>query len=218
MLNRTQPNNDRLPNTRTHALSRHYPTHTGRQNPGFTLPEMLLALSIGSVIMLAAAQVYPRLRWQSDQLGQRYRLEQALRQLAFVMEKDLRRAGFCNGQCQGNSWFIGQFNGEQPQSCVIVSYDLNRNGVWEGNGSNNPESFGYRLRQGAIETQRGISDCQGNGWSRLTDAAEIRISDLSIALQQMPASGLFTLQLGGQWAEKPSITQHLSWTFAGLAL
>ena len=64
---------------------------------GFTLPEVMLALVFGSVIALGAAKTYPLLRQQSVAVGQHFRLESTLRQLAFGIEKDLRRAGFAPG-------------------------------------------------------------------------------------------------------------------------
>lgn len=61
---------------------------------GFTLPEVPLALSLGSLIMLSAAQLYPLLRSQSQDSAQRFRLEQLFSQVAMGIEKDIRRAGF----------------------------------------------------------------------------------------------------------------------------
>lgn len=54
---------------------------------GFTLPEVMLALVFGSVIALGAAKTYPLLRQQSVAVGQHFRLESTLRQLAFGIEK-----------------------------------------------------------------------------------------------------------------------------------
>lgn len=79
---------------------------------GFTLPEVMLALVFGSVIALGAAKTYPLLRQQNVAVGQHFRLESTLRQLAFGIEKDLRRAGFCAGQCAGRPLLIGQAGGQ----------------------------------------------------------------------------------------------------------
>lgn len=73
------------------------PTRTA----GFTLPEMMLALSFGSLIALSTAQVLPKLSQQISVLQQHYRLELVMNQAMGAMEKDLRRAGFCHGKCQG---------------------------------------------------------------------------------------------------------------------
>ncbi|BFO11591.1 hypothetical protein GGER_41010 [Serratia rubidaea] len=54
---------------------------------GFTLPEVLLAMAAGSLIMLAATKAYPALRQQSAAFLGAYQLELRLRQAAFGIEK-----------------------------------------------------------------------------------------------------------------------------------
>ena len=66
-----------------------------RRTQGFTLPEVMMAMGVGSMLMLSAAQVYPLMRQRSQSLGRHYQLDQLLRQTSFTIEKDLRRAGFC---------------------------------------------------------------------------------------------------------------------------
>lgn len=102
---------------------------------GFTLPEVMLALTFGSLLALAAAKTYPLLCQQSVVVGQPYyRLELLLQQLAFAMEKDLHRAGFCAGQCAGRALLIDHVLGEAAGSCVIVAYDINCSGQWASTG------------------------------------------------------------------------------------
>jgi prepilin peptidase dependent protein B len=95
---------------------------------GFTLPEVLMALGIGSMLMLSSAQLYPLLRQRSQNLAHHFQLDQLLRSTVSNIEKDLRRAGFCNGECSGRATVMGQSMGEPSHSCVIIAYDLNRNG------------------------------------------------------------------------------------------
>ncbi|AHG19248.1 N-terminal cleavage protein [Chania multitudinisentens RB-25] len=177
---------------------------------GFTLPEVMLAMTFGSLIALAAAKTLPVLRQQTADVGRHYRLELVLRQLAFGIEKDLRRAGFCAGQCQGRALTIGNAEGEASNSCVIVAYDLNRNGQWDN--AADAEYFGYRLRAGALEGQRGVTQCRGNGWERLHDPEEIRITTFSIS--EIAGNGgkpLVLFSLGGHSNTRESIQQRLEW-------
>lgn len=104
---------------------------------GFTLPEVMMAMGVGSMLMLSAAQIYPLMRQRSQSLGRHYQLEELLHQTAFTIEKDVRRAGFCNGICQGKTVIIGNASGEPAGSCIIVIYDLNRNGRWENRAPRN---------------------------------------------------------------------------------
>ncbi|QUY47865.1 prepilin peptidase-dependent protein [Serratia plymuthica] len=178
---------------------------------GFTLPEVMLALTFGSLIMLAAAKTYPVLRQHSVDVGRHYRLESVLRQLAFGIEKDLRRAGFCAGNCRGRALLIDHASGEAAGSCVIVAYDITRNGRWETLGAD-AGYFGYRLRQGALEGQRGVTHCHGTGWERLLDNDEVRIETFSV--KSVAGSGGKTwvlLSLAGRSKADDAIRRSLNW-------
>lgn len=176
---------------------------------GFTLPEVMLAMTFGSLIALAAAKTLPILRQQTVNAGRHYRLELVLRQLAFGIEKDLRRSGFCAGQCQGQPLLIGNVVGEAAGSCVIVAYDLNRNGRWEKVGD--AEYFGYRLRAGALEGQRGVTQCNGLGWERLLDQEEVRIDSFTVSRIADGEGGSLLLSLRGRSAVREDIQSRLEW-------
>ncbi|MFA3762233.1 prepilin peptidase-dependent protein [Yersinia sp. 2466 StPb PI] len=183
---------------------------------GFTLPEMMLALSIGSLIMLGAAEVFPKLRKQISILQQRYYLELALSQVMVVLEKDLRRAGFCHGECQGKAVTTHHYPAEATNSCLIVAYDLNRNGRWEGEKHQESEYFGYRLRNKALEVQRGELNCAGSGWEKLLDPQEITITHFSISrLPQQTSNQVYRVQLAGQKTGNPVIHHQLTYTIRG---
>ncbi|MEC5318442.1 prepilin peptidase-dependent protein [Brenneria populi subsp. brevivirga] len=177
---------------------------------GFTLPETLLALALGSLIMLSAAQLYPLLRMQSQNSAQYFRLEQLFSQAASGIEKDMRRAGFCAGECQGRAVSIGEYPGEMAQSCLNVSYDLNLNGNWDG-GERQDESFGYRLRAGALEIQSGAHHCRGDRWEKLFDPQEVTLTLFHLRrLNDRPGAALYQLRLAGYWTKRPTIRQQIS--------
>ncbi|QTF09611.1 prepilin peptidase-dependent protein [Brenneria izadpanahii] len=178
---------------------------------GFTLPEILLALALGSLIMLSAAQLYPLLRMQSRNSAQYFRLEQLFSQTAFAIEKDIRRAGFCAAACQGKAISIGSYPGEMAHSCFNVSYDLNRNGRWDGGERQDGESFGYRLRAGALEIQSGAHNCQGDRWEKLFDPQEVTLTQFRLQrLSERSGAVLYQLQLAGYWTNRPVIQQKIS--------
>lgn len=178
---------------------------------GFTLPEVMLALTFGSLIMLAAAKTYPVLRQHSVDVGRHYRLESVLRQLAFGIEKDLRRAGFCAGYCHGRALLIGHAPGEAAGSCMIMAYDITRNGRWETLGAD-AGYFGYRLRQGALEGQRGVTHCHGTGWERLLDNDEVRIETFSVkSVAGSSGKTWVMLSLAGRSKADDAIRRNLYW-------
>ncbi len=189
-------------------------SHT--RSHGFTLPEVLMALSVGSMLMLSAAQLYPLLRQRSQSLSRHFQLDQLLRGTLFNIEKDLRRAGFCNGECTGKAVIIGNSEGERPNSCVIIAYDLNRNGRWDLPGSSEPDYFGYRLRQGGIETQRGAENCTGVGWEKLLDPSEVKVTEFNLAESVSPRDGhVYSLILSANWSDVPNIHRRIEKRVAG---
>ncbi len=71
--------------------------------------------------------------------------------------------------------------------CLIVRWDANSNG--DGNlPAAAAESTGFRLRDGALETLRGASDCRGGGWEKITNPAAIVVTRFSVQRQVTRAS------------------------------
>ncbi|MEA9445152.1 prepilin peptidase-dependent protein [Candidatus Fukatsuia symbiotica] len=178
---------------------------------GFTLPEVMLALSFGSLIVLSAAKIYPQFHKQVATVYQHYRLEQAMRQVMLTIEKDVRRAGFCHQQCSGSAIAFSQDRGEMKNSCMIVAYDLNRNGHWEDEGHTKSEYFGYRLRHGALEAQRGERNCFGNGWEKLFDPQEIKVTHFTVTpVGDLTSGNLFKLQLAANSIRDPAVQLEIN--------
>lgn len=174
--------------------------------------ELLIALSFGSLIVLSSAKIYPQLRYHAKFLQESFRLDQVMRHIMFSIEKDVRRAGFCNGTCR---WMIvrtGQYPGEMKNSCIILSYDLNKNGKLEGEKHPESEYFGYRLRKGFLEIQRGQLYCSGNGWEKISDPKEIKITYFRITQLTGSTSGtLFKIDLfANNHKKKPLIQRQIN--------
>lgn len=175
-----------------------------------------MAISIGSMLMLSAAQLYPMLRQRSQSLSRHFQLEQLLRGVVFNIEKDLRRAGFCNGECEGKAVMIGNSRGEAARSCVIIMYDLNRNGRWDPPGSSESDYFGYRLRDSGIETQRGTQRCSESGWEKLLDPSEVQVTEFKITDTISPKNAhLYSIVLSARWRDAPVIHRRIETYVAG---
>lgn len=199
--------------TKESVISGHF---LPRYMTGFTLPEMMLALSIGSLIMMAATQAFPKLHRQISLLQQHYHLELALSQVMAALEKDLRRAGFCHGECQGKAMTTHHYPGETTNSCLIMVYDLNRNGRWEGEKHSESEYFGYRLRNKALEGQRGELNCSSRGWEKLFDPQEITVTHFSVDhWSQLTSGKVYRVKLAGQRTGNPAIHHQLTYTIRG---
>lgn len=187
-------------------------TLLSRRIGGFSLMEVLLAMLMGSVMIIASMQLYPTLRRHSQNTLRHFWLEQRFHQALFALEKDLRRAGFCASTCYGNVVTLGQFPGEPVNSCTIVAYDFNR----RGGAPQSRETFGYRLRAGAWETQVSIADCSGSGWERRLDPQEVTITRFEVIARRNTAGPvLYEVHLAGHWFRRPDIARHTVRWIAG---
>ncbi|AFJ45928.1 prepilin peptidase dependent protein B [Shimwellia blattae DSM 4481 = NBRC 105725] len=141
------------------------------RDSGFTLPELLLAVGIGSLIMLGAMRFLPALQHGVLVSTQHHQARALLWQLARSIGKSVRRAGYCNGECPGPGLSVSPAG-----DCLIVQWDMNSNGRWETAPDTRAEQLAYRLSGDSLETRRGAADCRGRGWQKMNDPAALRIT------------------------------------------
>ncbi|WP_165466199.1 prepilin peptidase-dependent protein [Enterobacter cloacae] len=143
---------------------------------GFSLLEVLIAMTISSILLLSTSRFLPGLqRGVLLQSGQQ-ELEDEVWQRLFAIGKQFQRAGYCAGQCQGQGQ--GMIIGRQGR-CAIVHWDANSNGQWDTTASEN-DSTGFRLESGSLETLRGATSCDGKGWDKLTDPDRVLIEQFMV--------------------------------------
>lgn len=148
---------------------------------GFSLTEVLIAMAISSILLLSTARFLPGLQRAMLMQGQQQRLEEEVWLRVNALGKQLQRAGFCSGLCQGLALTIGRRG-----SCVIVQWDANSNGRWETTPSSEAEQTGFRLEGGALETQRGATSCEGKGWEKLTEPESLWVTRFSVSKTEHP--------------------------------
>ncbi|ROR13207.1 prepilin peptidase dependent protein B [Erwinia sp. JUb26] len=142
---------------------------------GFTLLETLLAMAIGSVMMLGAARTLPLLQQQNLRLQMQVQLNEEVQQIMQTLEKAVRRAGYCHGRCSGAAMQI-----QNGGRCLLVRWDENSNGQWENTGREDSDYYGFRLRAKNLEMQRGVDRCGGGGWEKLNDPRIIAIEEFRV--------------------------------------
>lgn len=160
---------------------------------GFSLLEMLIALAISAVVMLSAGRFLPLLLAENAGVMQRAQLRQELQQMMATLEKAVRRAGYCHGECGSEALQI-------RENCLLLRWDENSNGKWEGVSYAESDYYGYRLRQQQLEMQRGVDQCQSAGWERLSDPAFMTLEQFSVS--QHGTQVRIVLQArAGRWLE-----------------
>jgi prepilin-type N-terminal cleavage/methylation domain len=152
----------------------------GRQH-GFSLAEVLVALALGSILLLSVSRFLPTLQAAVLRQTQGLALEDELWQHALAVAKHLQRAGYCRGVCRGQPLILGR-----KGSCVLVQWDANGNGRWDPASSSMPEQIGFRLQGAALETLRGAASCEGKGWERMTEPATVQVQAFQVERQQRP--------------------------------
>ncbi|EMX2205822.1 prepilin peptidase-dependent protein [Enterobacter hormaechei] len=141
---------------------------------GFSLLEVLIAMTISSILLLSTSRFLPGLqRGVLLQSGQQ-ELEDEVWQRLFAIGKQFQRAGYCAGHCQGQGMIIGR-----QGRCAIVLWDANSNGQWDSTASEN-DSTGFRLESGSLETLRGATSCDDKGWDKLTDPDQVLIEQFMV--------------------------------------
>lgn len=160
---------------------------------GFSLLEMLIAMAISAVVMLSTGRFLPLLLAENAGVLQQAQLRQELQQIMVTLEKAVRRAGYCHGECGSGALKISEH-------CLLLRWDENSNGKWEGVSYAESDYYGYRLRQQQLEMQRGVDQCQSAGWERLSDPAFMTVEQFGIS--QQGAQIRIVLQgRAGRWLE-----------------
>ncbi|PHM39894.1 peptidase [Xenorhabdus mauleonii] len=182
-----------------------------KKQAGYSLLEIIIAMLISSVIFIAMTKTYPVLSNQVLDLYRKYRLNYLVNRTVHLMEKDIRRAGYCQNikLCEGAPLIIKNKNTEPDNSCIIVAFDLNLNDRWEKPEHIESEFFGYRLNKRALEWKRGAAHCQENGWERLFDPNEIVVD--AFRLEKALAKGgevFITLSIVTHWVKSPSVVHR----------
>lgn len=97
-----------------------------------------------------------------------------------MLEKDVRRSGYCFGDCVGVALKISEKRGEAKHSCIHLIYDYNLDGKWQKATDETSDFFIYRIHRGKLEIHRSGVDCEGQGWINLFDPKQIIVSQFAL--------------------------------------
>lgn len=176
---------------------------------GFSLVEVLIAMTISSVVLLASARFLPALQRAALRQTQQQALEEEVWQRLLTVGRYLQRAGFCRGACKGEGLTL-------TDQCVLIRWDSNLNGKWEDSPPANADVTGFRLSGGALETLRGATSCTGKGWERMTDADFVIVDTFSVTKHNR--SGFapeFELVLNAHLKSRPEVSVSAGYGVTG---
>lgn len=177
------------------------PAHTTPQR-GFSLVELMVAVTIGLLLLAAVSQVYVNTVNTSSDTLKVARVNQALRAAMDVMVRDIQRAGYnfsttssSTGAVNSNPFMTGaealQISGSTAAnasgSCITYTYDRDSNSTVD-----NEERMAFYLNIdpdtniGAISMRNGGTSvgnsCAPNAQQRIIDQNQVNITALNFAL------------------------------------
>jgi len=168
---------------------------------GFTLVELMVGLAIGLLITSGVLSFYISSMRANRENLELSMLNQELNSMLLLIEHDVRRAGFWAGipgtddmstnpfMANSNDVTISEKTGEPAGSCVLYSYDLNKNKqIGVGSAATaapfnappydlaNVEQFGIRWVGNTVQMRTGLAlpsevslDCDSGAWANLSD-------------------------------------------------
>lgn len=161
---------------------------------GFTLVEMMIAITIGLVSILSLAALVGYGIGVNAKLLSSNRLAEELGSIGSLLYRDIMRSGYngntvamvtdpaANPSVFDSSITVSAFPGEAANSCIMYTYDGNDNGQLDIVGSN--ENYGFRLRSNKVEMRVNGADCTALGWQELSDLSVVRITGLVFTINQ----------------------------------
>ncbi|MCS5981491.1 prepilin peptidase-dependent protein [Klebsiella pneumoniae subsp. pneumoniae] len=181
---------------------------------GFSLAEALIAMAIGSLLLMGACRFLPALQRHILRQGEQLALENELWQRVHAVGKHLQRAGYCRGACGGAGLELAAGGG--VSDCALGCEQQREMGNFPRGSA---ESTGFRLRDGALETLRGASDCRGGGWEKITNPAAIVVTRFSVQRQVTPGfAPELSVTLAARSAQQTGLTSEVEQRVTGYNL
>lgn len=149
---------------------------------GFSLVEIVISMSIGSVLVAGVTSVYvDTIKNTSDNISS-IRLEQDLQAIVQMVSQEMRRAGF-----DGDSVNGGDTNFDvnlETTSCISYNYDMGDtpNGTLDAN-----EKFAFRLVDDAIQFGTSATNCNDADatWASINNINNVKITSFTLNLLEL---------------------------------
>lgn len=164
---------------------------TARTQRGLSIVELMVGIAVGLVVVAAATIMVAAQLADNRRLLLETQIQQDLRTTADLIARDLRRAGFWHDAPRGTAAGAAAFGPlGNPYAAVapaghaasaaelgyVYAYPTR---TVDDNLVNDDEVYGFRLRNGVVETQLG----RGN-WQALTDAGALKVTRFLVTARE----------------------------------
>lgn len=160
-----------------------------RASQGFTLVELLVGIALGTFLLLGLVSATVGLL--RGEVVTTSRMSTELRNSAFVIERDLSRAGYHGAAAAallaGPAAYANPFStlDVSTPGCVLYSYDLNGNGTLD-TAPESDERFAVAMLDGQLFMRRSGADydCDVTKgvWEPLMDANLLHVTDFTVSV------------------------------------
>jgi prepilin peptidase dependent protein B len=174
---------------------------------GMTLVELMIAAAISLTALAAVLTTFSATASHSAAQLRTAHLRQQVYGIVQLIGRDLRLAGYRDFdpalqspaanpfQLAGNRLRTAAVAGEPANSCILLAYDLDRDGqvgvgkcqgrCAAGTDSDNVEQFGFRLRRGMVQARYGGTSlaCDNGYWQAVNDP-DVEITHLLFRLHR----------------------------------
>ncbi|SCK18849.1 PilW family protein [Vogesella sp. LIG4] len=149
-----------------------------KRHAGFNLIELMVALTIGMIVILGAEKIYFTTLSANVSGAKMQRFEQTLQILSNEMVTEIRRAGYANPSVTLTAQSNGKYYYPQT-SCITFSHSTPAAG---GVSAVNEVFYGYQLASNTIYYWNNNSN--GNcstttSWKAITDPTQIKVTALT---------------------------------------
>ena len=157
---------------------------------GFSLIEMMIAVTVGLVVLAGVAQIFASTVNSSGDSLKMARVNQDLRAAMDVMIRDIQRAGYSaltTNSTTGavttrtNPFTSSTTNLQVTGSCITYTYDRNANGTLD-----NDENMAFYLSNGAILMRNSVTSasnsCSPTSAEGITDSNRVTITALTFTV------------------------------------
>jgi len=168
---------------------------------GFSLIELLIATTVGAVLLSGLVSVFVTTLQHQTRTLNHARLEYELHALLDLIRSDLKRAGGRDALVEATSPSDNHFLGlaVPREDCVLYSYASERN----RGGRRMPDDYaGLRLDDGRLRMKtsdtscprEGCTDCMSGHWATLNDERSTEITAARFDLHRLPAPGGYVVR------------------------
>ncbi len=154
--------------------------NTNTPQSGFTIIELMLAISIGLVVLSGLLQIFAATFKTSRDNISATRLDQELQAILTLITREIQRSGYNVDYL--NNPELNKYFFFSPR-CIRYSYDSNLDGSIS---IAERYAFKFNASNKTIGFQERSTDCAKGRWNTLNDKNTLLITDLTFSQQSLP--------------------------------